>query len=162
MLKHEPRSKLKFISPSLSWLLPSIICENRSHSLWSKCLSSCGDCSRNWSNAINSPKPCQTKDKAETFPFLTEWHYSGTGSKSWNFFKGKESQHTVVSIIEQSLSMVMLVIFYRIDNKVLQIVETSKISCIHYERHTKWKKPTVTHWKNCWFCKNHLIIFIVL
>lgn len=89
VLKHEPRSKLKFISPSLSSLLPPIICENRSHSLWSKCLSSCGDCSRNWSNAINSPKSCQTKDKAETFYFLTEWHYSRTGSKSWNLFKGK-------------------------------------------------------------------------
>lgn len=89
VLEHEPRAKLKFISPSLSWLLPPIICENRSHSLWSKCLSSCGDCSRNWSNAINSPKSCQTKDKAETFYFLTEWHYSGTGSKSWNLFKEK-------------------------------------------------------------------------
>lgn len=83
-----------------------------------------------------------------------------------NFFREKDSQHTAVSIIKQSLSTMMLEIFYfyRIKYIIghsctkLQLVETLQISCAHYEHHRKWKKPTATHWKSCWFCKNHFYI----
>lgn len=75
----------------------------------------------------------------------------------------------MVSFIEQSLCTVMMEIFYFYRIKYIvrhswtksQLVETLKISCAYYECHAKWKKPTVTHWKNCWFCKNHLYIHYI-